>query len=458
MARRGWSRTLPAFLLAAGVLPAHAQDLLQVWEKALQRDPIYAAARYSRNADQELVPQARARLLPYVTAEAGAGMDDTRRASNLGDSSRDRSALWALTLTQPIIDIGAWDAYKQSQYLAGAADVAQASAYQDLILRVSQAYFDVLAAQDTLRALQAEKDAIQTQLRAARQSFELGSTTITDTYEAQARLDLVKASELQARNVLQVSEDELARIIAERPGELAELKPDTRLPAPQPDRLDAWTTQSSQANLGVVRADLAAKVVEKEMDIAKSGHYPSLQLEAQTGSASNRGIYSDTSNSDPGPRSLDSSIGLRLTIPLFAGGGISSEVREQASRLQQARYELESAKRQAVQDTQRYFSGVTSGLAQVEVLRAAEQSSRAALEANLTGYQVGVRVNIDVLNAQQQLYETQRSLARARYDTLMSSLRLKASSGILTSEDIVALNQLLSAGPVGPGSAKSAVR
>src|SRR5690606_3622526 len=258
-----------------------------------------------RDAEQEKIPQARAQLLPYITADIGAGVDDTRRVSGLNDSRRDRSALWTLRLTQPIIDIGAWDALKQSQYIARSADVARAGAYQDLILRVAQAYFDVLAAQDTLRALQAEKEAIQTQLQAARQGFELGSTTITDTYEAQARLDLVNASELQARNILQVNEDILASIIAERSRPLAEIRPHTRLPAPEPNQLDAWTAQSVQANLTVARADLAAKIVEKQIDIAKSGHYPTLQLQAQTGSASNRGIYSNTGNPDPGPRSLD---------------------------------------------------------------------------------------------------------------------------------------------------------
>ncbi|HEY9281399.1 MAG TPA: TolC family protein, partial [Eoetvoesiella sp.] len=184
---------------------------------------------------------------------------------------------------------------------------------------------------------------------------------------------------------------------------------------------------------------LTAKIVEKQIDIAKSGHKPILELQAQTGSASNEGIYGVRS----GPRSLDSTIGLQLSIPLFAGGGISSQVREQTSRLQQARYDLEAAKRQAVQSTQQYFSGVTSGLAQIQALQAAEKSSLASLNANQTGYEVGVRINIDVLNAQQQLYETQRALSRARYDTLMNSLNLKANSGILNDSDIVAINRLL---------------
>ncbi|NYT62699.1 TolC family outer membrane protein [Alcaligenaceae bacterium] len=430
---------LAALTLVGSFTPARAQDLLQIWQIALQHDPIYAASQASRNAEQEKIPQARAQILPYISAGAGVEVDNARRLSGLNDSSSQRRALWALTLVQPIVNIAAWGGLKRADYIAKSADVAQASAYQDLVLRVAQAYFDVLAAQDTLRALQAQKNAVNTQLRAAQQGFELGSTTIADTYEAQARLDLLNANELQAQNILQVSLDLLAKIINERPAPLAELAPNTILPGPVPNRLSDWTLQSSQSNLAVALADLAAKIVEKQIDIAKSQHYPTVNLRAQTGSASDRSLY----NTGGGPRSLDSTIGLQLSIPIFTGGEISSVVREQTSRLQQARYLLEDAKRQAVQSTQQYYSGVTSGLAQVSALQAAEKSSLASLKANQTGYEVGVRINIDVLNAQQQLYETQRSLSRARYDTLMNSLKLKASSGILSDQDIVAINQLL---------------
>ncbi len=430
--------------MVGGIAPACAQDLLQTWQMALQRDPIFAASRAGRNAEQERIPQARAQLLPFVTADAIAEVDNIRRLRGLNNSATERRALWALTLSQPIVDVSAWRELKRSGYIAKSADVVQAAAYQDLVLRVSQAYFDVLAAQDTLRALQAQKEAVQTQLRAAQQGFELGSTTIADTYEAQARLDLLNANELQAQNVLQVSQDLLAKIINERPSQLAELAPGTVLPGPSPNRLSDWTAQSSHANLSVAQADLAAKIVEKQIDIAKSEHYPTLYLRALTGSASDRQLSSNgTVGGSSGPRALESSVGLQVSIPIFTGGEISSVVREQTSRLQQARYQLEDAKRVAVQSTQQHFSGVTSGLAQIEALQAAEKSSLASLQANKTGYEVGVRINIDVLNAQQQLFETQRSLLRARYDTLMSSLRLKASSGILSDKDIVAINQLL---------------
>lgn len=439
-----WAPSLIALALLGS--PAHAQqrqDLQQVWDAALQRDPAYAAARAQRNADQEIVPQARAKLLPYISASAGGEIDNTRRLQDLSQGRTDRRALWALTLTQPIINISSWNRLEQSQLVASSADLSVQQAYQDLILRVSQAYFDVLAAQDTLRTLLAQKQAVSLQLDAAKKGFELGSKSIADTYEAQSRLDLLNASELQARNAVQVSEDQLAKIIYERPGALVGLAPTTMLPPPQPNKLDDWTIQAGQANLTVARAQLTSKIVEKQIAIAKGAHAPTLSLYAQTGSVSDRGIYGVQNN---GPRSLDTTVGLQLLIPIYSGGEISSQVREQTSRLQQTRYDFEAARRQAVQSTQQYFSGVTSGLAQIQALQAAEKSSLASLNANKIGYEVGVRVNIDVLNAQQQLYETQRALFRARYDTLMNSLRLKASSGILKETDIAAINQLLESG------------
>ncbi|MBP6020727.1 MAG: TolC family outer membrane protein [Burkholderiaceae bacterium] len=439
-----WSAKLGgAVVLALATTPLYAQDLLDIWQLALQRDPIYAASQANRNAEQEAVPQARAQLLPYISASATGEVNDTRRRSTLNQSSTQQRGLWALSLSQPIIDIGAWGQLQQADSIAKRADVTQSQAYQDLILRVSLAYFNVLAAQDTLRALEAQKSAVQTQLQAAKLGFELGSTTITDTHEAQARLDLLLATELQAENDLQLSRDQLAKIINQRPADLAQLDPATPLPAPQPNRLDDWTDQASNASLDVLLARLNEHIAEQQIKIAKSQHYPRLSLQAQTGSASDRGLYGPSS----GPRSVDSSVGLMLSIPVFTGGEISSVVREQSSRLQQARYNLEDAKRLTVQNTRRYFSGVTSGLAQIHALQAAERSSLAALKANELAYQIGVRINIDVLNAQQQLYETQRRLLLTRYETLLDSLRLKAVSGILSDTDITALNQLLTVKP-----------
>src|SRR5690606_31542379 len=321
--RRGPLRYLAAAALSLAVsMPAWSQDLLSVWSAALQRDPLYAAARAGRNADQEKIPQARARLLPYITLDSAGEIEDVRRTHNFEHHETRRVGLWALTLTQPIIDVGKWDQLRQSQYIADAANLALQQAYQDLILRVAQAYFDVLASQDTLATIQAQKQAVETQLHAAERGFQVGATTVTDIYEARSRLDLLNASEIEARNALQVSEDQLAKIIGERPGKLLGLAADTTLPPPTPARLQDWTAQSSQASLEVARAHLDALIIEKQIDIARSGHYPTLSLYAQTGSASDQGIHGQRN----GPRSLDSAVGLQLSIPIFSGGEISSQV------------------------------------------------------------------------------------------------------------------------------------
>jgi len=416
-------------------------DLLQVWQAAKLRDPDYAAAQALHRAEQEAPVQARAQLLPSANLNVGGQGTDTREASTLGNASSSSLGNWSLTLTQPLWDRRRRELLRQSEYQAQRAAVTLQQAYQDLVLRVAQAYFDVLAAQDTLTTLDAQKQAVNSQLRAAQTSFELGGTTVADVFEAQARLDLLNATQLQAWSTLQISQDRLAQIIHERPHQLAGLAPDLKLPEPQPNHVQDWSQQAAQANLAVAGADLTARIAEKQLGIAQSGHTPTVNLQAQTGSASNRGINGAGAN--PGRRSLDSTVALQLSIPIFSGGGISSQVREQAQRLQNARHQLESARRQAVQASRQAFSQVSSGLAQITALQAAERSSQASVQANQTGYESGVRINIDVLNAQQQLFETRRALLRARYDTLMAGLRLKAASGVLGEADVEAVNQLL---------------
>jgi len=423
----------------AGQVAPGAFDLLQVWQAAKQRDPDYAAAQALHRAERERPAQARAQLLPAINLAASGQHMDTRAAATLGNSSTSRLGAWNLILTQPLWHPSRREQLRQSEYQAQLAAVTLQQAYQDLALRVTRAYFDVLAAQDMLTTLAAQKQAVNSQLRAVQASFELGGTTIADVFEAQARLDLLNATQLQAENALQISQDRLAQIIHERPQQLAGLAPALNLPAPQPRQIDEWSQQAEQSSLTVAGADLTVRIVQKQLDIATSGHSPTLNLQAQTGSASNRGI----NGINQGRRSLDSSIGVQLSIPVFSGGGISSQVREQAHRLQNARQRLESARRQAVQTSRQAFSQVTSGLAQISTLQAAERSSQASVRANQTGYAQGVRTNIDVLNAQQQFFETRRTLLRTRYDTLMASLQLKAASGVLDEADMVAINQLL---------------
>ncbi len=422
---------------SVGPSPASAQNLLQVWQAALGNDPLYASARANYRAGLEKEPQARALLLPEVSAGAGGAYQQTRSTRG-GVAYSGGRGVWDLALTQPLFDWGRWQNFEQSKLIVADVEVQLQQAYQDLLLRVADAYFNVLYAQDTLTATEAEKAAVAGQLESAKRNFELGNATITDTYEAQARYDLVVAQELRLQNDLDVRRDELAKIIGSPPGALAELPPGVRLPAPQPARVADWSTQAEASSLDVLRAQLLTRIAGREIQIAKSGHYPTLNLRATSGSASDAVMR----NGAPG-KPIDSNIGVVLSIPLYSGGGVSSQVTEKVQLEQKARHDFEAARRQAVQAARQYYSGVTSGLARIQALEAGEKSSRAAVEANRTGYEVGVRINLDVLNAQQQLYATQRDLALARYSTVLAGLRLKATSGILAETDLDAINRLL---------------
>ncbi|MCX5590098.1 TolC family outer membrane protein [Alcaligenes endophyticus] len=423
--------------------PAQALDLLQAWNLTEARAPSYAASQAGRQAEQEQVPQARSNLLPQIQAQAGGEQLDRRQTSKLSKHNNSQRATWSLSLSQSIVDRSAWYTLDQAQLQAQAADVQLAQTRQDLMLTLSQAYFDVLAAQDNLQTLHAQRDAILTQLRAAEQMFELGGSTITDTYEAQSRLDLVRAQIIHAENELRITQDTLQSLTQEPAQNLAALRSEAVLPQPEPNNVVAWTEQASLNNLEVHKRALLAEASAKKLASASAEHEPTLALKAQTGSASDQALYGQQG----GSRSLNSSVGLELSIPLYTGGRTSSLIREQSSRMQQARHEHQQARLQAIQDSQRYYSGLHTGFARIQALAAAEHSSKLSVEANQLGYEVGVRINIDVLNAQQQLYQTQRDLAKARYDTVLNGLRLKASTGALNETDLQAVNDMLEAAP-----------
>lgn len=415
-----------------------AQDLFQTWQAALANDPIYGAARAQYRASVEQLPQARADLLPAINAEVGVTYQDTRPLRNVSERVRDDATVpWQLVLTQPLYDWSSWQRFEQAKLGVADAELALQQAYQDLLLRVSDAYFGILSAQDALTATEGEKASVAAQLEAAKRNFELGIATITDTYEAQARYDLVVAQELLQQQNLTVLRGELTQIIGQPPEALAELPYNIALPAPQPARQADWTNQAESASLEVGRAQLQAQIAQRGIQVARGGHYPTLSLQASSGSASN------ANRQTAGSRAADSSIGVVLSVPLYAGGGVSSRVTEQVQLEQKARNDYQAARRQSAQSARQYYTGVLAGLARVRALEAGEKSSRAAVQANQTGYEIGVRINLDVLNAQQQLYATQRDLAQARYTTLLDGLRLKAAGGILSEADIETINRLL---------------
>ncbi len=418
--------------------PAFAADLLQVYGQALANDPVYSGARATRAAGEERLIQGRAGLLPSV----GANGSYTRNAQDaFGQSQNYNNNAYTVQLTQPLFRVANWETYQQGKLSVAAAEAQFAQVQQDLIVRVGQAYFDVLTAQDALTFLKAQETAITEQLASAKRNFEIGTATITDTNEAQARYDLAIAQQIAAQNDLEVRRTALQQIIGRAPGALSVLRTGVTLTPPSPAAIEPWVQSAEQQNFSVIGQQLALEIASREIRRSRSGHYPTLDLVAQRSRSSQTGSAFAGANG----AGTNNAIGVQWSIPLFSGFAVDSKVRENIALEDRSRNELENARRTAAQAARQAYLGVNNGLAQVNALQAAEVSSLSALESNRLGYQVGVRINIDVLNAQQQLYSTRRDLARARYDTLMNGLRLKAAAGTLQETDLAQVNRLLTA-------------
>ena len=410
---------------------ANAADLIQVYQQAMANDPVYASARYALTAGEEKSIQGRAGLLPSVNA----GGTYTR----LGDSMNNSTHTYGLNLTQPLFRVANWEAYQQSKLQVAGSEVQFEQAKQDLILRVGQAYFDVLATQDVLTFVRANKVAIAEQLASAKRNFEVGTATITDTNEAQARYDLANAQEIAAQNDLELAQNRLQQIVGQTPAALSVLRKDVQLSLPQPAQIDTWVTSAEQQNYGVVAQQITLEIAKREIKRNRAGHYPTVDLIA--GRNYNNQVYPSATYLNQS--TANNSIGVQWNIPLFSGFAVDSKVNESISLADKARSDLENARRTAILNARQAYLGVSNGLSQVKAYEAAEISSLSSLESNRLGYQVGVRINIDVLNAQQQLFSTRRDLAKARYDTLMNGLKLKSAAGTLKEEDLALVNQLL---------------
>jgi len=353
------------------------------------------------------------------------------------DTNSQNAALGAsMPLYRPVNQI----AFDQAQKSLEVAEGQLLAAEHDLIVRSSQAYFDVLAAQDTLTFVKAQKTAVAEQLAAAKRNFEVGTSTITDSREAQARYDLVLAQEIAAENDLRVKKLALDQLVGRSGTDPLALATPVGLPALSPEELAPWVAQSEAAHPGIRQARAALDIAALETRRAEAGKKPTVDLTGQYQIARSP----STSALAPGNvRTNTASVGVQFNMPLYTGGALENRILEAAALEDKARTDLEAARRTVAQATRAAYFGVISGLGQVKALEAAEASSQSALDANKLGYQVGVRINIDVLNAQSQLFQTKRDLAVARYNVLVGGLRLKQASGVLKAEDLSAIDALL---------------
>ncbi|MHB1174907.1 MAG: TolC family outer membrane protein [Sulfuriferula sp.] len=407
---------------------AFAANLSDIYHQAQNSDAAYASARAAYRAGVEKLPQGRAGLLPQASLNANVLNNDSH-SSVFGDKNYTSNSA-GITVTQPIYRKQNWERYEQAKLQVSVAGAQLANAAQDLILRTAQAYFDVLQSQDSISFVRAQKAAIGEQLAQARRNFEVGTATITDSNEAQARSDLASAQEIAALNDLQIKQRALQRIIGTPPPTLDTLGDKLHLTPPDPANMEEWIVHAEQ-NSPVLKAQRASyDIAQREVERNRAGHYPTLDAVAS---------YSDNRNQNFGGFQVNTKnavIGVEFNLPLYQGGLVSSQVREAVANQDKAREDLEDARRQVDLDTSQAYLGVTSGAAQVKALEQALRSSQTALDSTRLGLEVGVRTTVDVLNAQQQLYSAKRDLAAARYNYILSKLRLKAAAGILSETDL----------------------
>jgi outer membrane protein len=425
--------------LLAGGLPglASAQSLKELYEAARSYDATYLAARAQAESVDYRAAQAEALGLPSLAVTASGG---TSRSDPPGSSATNvDNAQASLRGSYPLFNRANTATIEQGRKSVVAARAQLDAAEQDLIVRVAQAYFDVLAAQDTLETARASKTAIAEQLASAKRNFEVGTATITDAREAQAFFDLATAQEIAAANNLRARRIALDQLVGRTDVQPNPLRVPVVLPATVPANPEEWVTLADTEHPSVRQARVGLEVAQLETDKARAGQLPTVDATASLGPSYSRG-----SGAFPRPgTSSSASVGVQLSWPLYTGGATQNRIKETLSLEDKARNDLEAARRGVAQATRVAWFSVESLQAQVKALEAAEASSKLSLEATQLGYRVGVRVNLDVLNAQTQLFTTQRDLARARYDVLLGSLVLRQAAGQLAPADVQTLDTLL---------------
>jgi outer membrane protein len=435
--------------LFGAAAPLKAQSLYELYEIARGYDATFLAARAQNESATYRRAQADALRRPTVSLQLGAARTGTDPENNpnlpnLPDRGFGNVYEGTLTATQPLFNRANSVTIDQADKALEVSRADLSLAEQDLIVRLSQAYFDVLVAIETLKTVQAAKVAFAEQLASAKRNFEVGTATITDAREAQSRFDLARAREIQADNDLQSKRIALEQLVGRSEVQPRPLVIPVALSATVPGTADDWVRLAEQSHPTIQRAQLALDVAKLEIDKAKAGHLPTVQLLGQLQQRQNDGVVGLGTSLGAVPGTyLNGLIGVQLNLPLYAGSSVQNRIKEVTVLEDKARYDLDAARRAVVQATRQAYIGFRSSEAEVIALEAAEASSKLALEATEVGFRVGVRVNIDVLNAQSQLFQTQRDLMAARYAVLTNALRLRLASGTLSANDVQLINRLL---------------
>lgn len=433
-------RTKTLLLLLIGLSCAtslRAENLVDIYKLARQNDPTYLAAVAEYNAAKETSTQAWSAVLPQIGLRGTHSEIDNNKYDTVAGSipGKYHTDSYTLSLTQTLYHKEQFDRISQADAQVAQAEAKFNSAKLDLIVRASQRYFNVLAAADNLVFAKANKQAIEQQLQQTKQRFEVGLTAITDVHEAQARYDASVASAITAQNQLDISKEELREITHQAPGQLATLEENMPLPTPDPTDIEQWVKTSLAHNLLLLAAQKAMDAAQSGIGVARAGHYPTLDLQADyTNYEASGGFTSKTDGT---------TVSLVLNFPLYAGGGVSSASRQATAQYQQARELYEQQRRATERGTRNSYLTVIADISTVNALKQALRSSQTALEATKAGFDVGTRTAVEVLDSQQLVFQARSNYAKSRYDYILETLLLKQSAGTLTEADINSINNWL---------------
>jgi outer membrane protein len=447
-------------------------DLIQLYQEAAFSDPVLNAARFNYQASKELYWQGLSLLLPQANATPTGtryfqhGANNTTVSNLPGNSRVFDQRSYTVTLTQPVFNMSALEAFKQGDLNTKIADMRFYLAQQDLIIRVSQAYFDTLTSQDNVELYRNKKSLIKQQLDIAQAKFDAGLATIVDVNIAQAALDLANSQEIAAQADLIVKRGVLEQLVGRPVGPIKPLVKEAKIDGvlkdprsktkdakgipiaesvnpqlPPGQTLDDWIRQAEAANFGVLAGQLTVSLTESTYRAAQALNYPSVNFVGTSGYNTSNGTPNSFTPSNTNV--YNNTIALQMTIPLVSGGFSSSVIRQNAALVDQAKANYDNVRRVAAQNTRTAFTGFYGGLASVKAFEAAERSSSTALESSKLGFQVGTLINIDVLIALDTLITTRSQLQQARYNTILNAIKLKAHAAALTDEDLIAINALL---------------
>jgi len=430
---------IPAILASLLAQPAHAGDLYDIYKLATKQDSQILSSAATLDANRENTPIARSSLLPQLNLSGSTDYvgSYTDTFSNSGEAfTRNRITL---NVSQAIYNRASWMNFRKAMHGVNAAEAGYQAEEQFLIIRVAEAYFSVLAAEEDLSFSRAESRAIRKQLDQAQQRYDVGLIAITDVHEAQSAYDNARAQEIQAENALGNAREALREIIGNDPGKLANLKSRIALSKPQPSDIEYWANQALDNNPVVKAAEENVEASSREVEVQRSGHFPTLDL---VGNAV-REEYGSAPALDQFRDQETSNIGLELRIPLYSGGRTTASTSQARHNLRAERFNLESAKREASRNVRNAYRGVITSISQVNALAAAKVSAQSALNATQAGYDVGTRTLVDVLIAERNLYAARRGYAQARYQYVLNDLLLRQAAGTLGEDDIKRINKLL---------------